>query len=199
MRDPMDDYRKLVRLPVGHVSIWMSKEFPQGVHGQWISAMLDIAITDYYAANEPPGATPYSRIQLAATLLDFASKHQRIREIFIAEWYMKFSKKAIEGWISEVPPSMTADSVVRYSLDCFQLTQEKALAVAQTPSGAGQSSLGSEPGRPDGVPSMESRLSGIRFLLRDMTWFVDKVSDADLKHEVLSWLEIREHLWPSSS
>lgn len=195
MRDLMSDYRQLVLLPVGQVEAWVSGELHAGVRGQWISAMLDIAITVYYSVNESPEATPRRRVELAAALLGFAAKHRRIREVFIAEWYMRFSKKAFEEEAHGIPSSMTVDSVIRYSLNCFELTKEDAHACADNRARVGRDPVEIELSViPGAAPSIGRKVLNIKFLLGDMMWFADKVSDPELKREVLSWLDIREQL-----
>lgn len=74
MRDPMDDYRRL--LDASHDWAAFRSIVPQGVSAQWINAMLEIAITDYYSFNKESTNEPHLRFDVADRLLSVGSRRR---------------------------------------------------------------------------------------------------------------------------
>ncbi|WP_037783193.1 hypothetical protein [Streptomyces sp. HGB0020] len=198
----MVDYRMLIRLEPSQLSeaLWrLSPPLSSGRRARWVLVLLDIAITDYYPVNEDPDVNPTMRIWFASRLLDFIDRELEVPNWHqIAHWYVAFARKAIEDGVRDLPQNLQADYIVGRALECFALTRDQALQVAEKEREHHLDALaagleGEEFSRAAHVEGA-GELNAIRLLLSDVRWFQGRVVDTDLAAELDSWLGIYSDL-----
>src|SRR5882757_7052505 len=124
----MADYRRL--LDASHDWVALRSIVLQGVSAQWINAMLEIAITDYYSINKELTNGPYLRYDVADRLLRLAQDEDLMREAYITDLYMRFARKAVINRIEHIPLAMTVDLAVRRTISSIGLSRADALSAA---------------------------------------------------------------------
>ncbi|WP_329258485.1 hypothetical protein OG223_37465 [Streptomyces sp. NBC_01478] len=198
----MADYGTLIRLEPAQLSeaLWrLSPPMSPGRRARWVLALVDIAFTDYYAVNQKSDIDLTMRLAFASRLLDFIDRELEIdAQADIAGEYMRFSRKAMNDGVRDVPRNLQVDSVVARVLECFSLTRVQALQVAGIRRERYLDALtahlqGEEFDRAVRVPGV-AELLVLNNLLSEVRWFQEKVSDVNISGELTSWLDISADL-----
>jgi hypothetical protein len=198
MRDPMDDYRQLLGVAQDQGATALRSAVPQDAGAQWISAMLDIAITDYYFVNRKLANATQLRFEVAGELLRLAQVHNLMRQSDIVAWYLRFARKAVTDHVERIPAAMTVDNAVQRAVSSIGLTRNDALSASIVRRQKYQALLDSL--QPSGVwPSRvvgieNEQLLYIQSLLPKIFWFVNFIHDAELAGEVAEWFAIANRL-----
>jgi hypothetical protein len=198
MRDQMADYRRLLDASQDQSAAALRSIVPRGASAQWINAMLEIAITDYYSINKDLTNGPYLRCDVADRLLRLAQDENLMREANITDWYMRFARKAVIDRIEHIPPAMTIDLAVRRAMSSIGLSRADALSAAVVRRQKYQAVLDSlQPGEvlPRTLVGIENEhLLRIQYLLPNIFWFANFIHDVELANEVEEWFSIASRL-----
>nr|WTB30649.1 hypothetical protein OG781_15120 [Streptomyces sp. NBC_00830] len=197
------DIRAIQSLPVGEISDWVRRRFPEGSSSQWWLAVFESLETSVSPYRDATSSQRRIDFEVGVEVVRLAVTVGGVRPAIGGYWMLRLASIALrfDPPITGLPEILAPDGSAEWALSQMPLSREQAMVESETRRveylAAGDdfyAPVGREFTSGGEVNVKFSALQDVELILSALSWVSPAVTGGAISCEIRAWLEIKNSL-----